>query len=184
MHRTLLGLALMASLPSAANAATFTVCSAGCDGTDIKTVVDMTSDGDTVEVDGGNYAIGTKIQIDNLDVTVVGVDRPGGGTGRPILTSSLNDMIEVKGDSVAWIIGLDIGPGDRCVKVKDTATLYLDDVVVAQCVRNKRGAGLYVEDTGATAIVTNSTFSLNHSTGGIGIEGAGSAVHVVGTFSA
>ena len=83
MLRTIFGLALLTSLPSAANAATFTVCAVGCDGTDIKTVVDMTSDGDTVEVDGGNYVIGTKIFIDNLDVTIIGVDRPGGGTGRP-----------------------------------------------------------------------------------------------------
>ncbi|NCG17595.1 MAG: hypothetical protein GWP91_01080, partial [Rhodobacterales bacterium] len=183
MHRTIFGIALLTSLPSAANAATFTVCAAGCDGTDIKTVVDMTTSGDTVEVDGGNYVIGTKIFIDNLDVTIIGVDLPGGGAGRPILTSTVSDMIDIWGNSVVSIIGLDIGPGQRCIQITDTTALYLDDVVVSQCASNRSGAGLMVNGMGSTAVVTNSTFRLNHTMGG-GLSGSGAAVHVLGTFSA
>ena len=73
MMRTFSGLAAVVSIlfPIAADAATITVCPAGCDETSVKVAVTNASPGDTVLISAGTYTESSDIDV-NKSLTIQG----------------------------------------------------------------------------------------------------------------
>ena len=147
------------ALPTAAQAATWTVCASGCDYLDISTAVSAlaTTNGDTLEVRAGDYDGDVDI---NKSVTVVGVDGRdvtflhGGGT--------INTAIFGGADVTMRDLTIGAAGTQKCMLVSGNATVTLDGVQIQHCSVNSVGAGLTI-DAGSSATIVDSSFFSNDS---------------------
>jgi|GEM_PF-4902972 len=150
-----------------ASAATWTVCSSGCDYTSIQDAINVSSNGDTVQVQSGKYYEKVMV-VDKAWLTLQGVDTGGGkpvidgsGTGTPLTL----DTYYVTVDGFAVTNGSGHGifiPG----VAGDPIT------ITNSTISGNSGNGIYTQYL-LSLIITNNTISYN---GGIGVQNSGGMV--------
>ncbi|MBT3222204.1 MAG: hypothetical protein HN348_24280, partial [Proteobacteria bacterium] len=167
---------------SLASADTLSVTKAGADSGDctasacltISYAVDEASDDDTINIGAGTYE--EQVTIDDKDLTLVGADRDT----TIIDKNAQNDLLKVQGDSVVTLKNLTTSRGGNCIRVKNTADITLDNVLVRDCSRAAKGAGMRIDGDDNDILIKNSEFNDNSNTDA---DSCGGHIHTLGPLT-
>jgi predicted outer membrane repeat protein len=148
--RTVFVLALLCG-PSAASAASYTVCTGTCTFATLALAHAGAADGDTLTIMGNLTETGA-VTI-TKDLTIV-----SGASSRPSISLATGaNTLTFNSSAVASLSGVKVVPGSsRAIEVSGGARVTFDDILVESASKSVNGVGLYVNNGIVT--VTDSTF--------------------------
>ncbi|MCH9684040.1 MAG: hypothetical protein K0V04_21585, partial [Deltaproteobacteria bacterium] len=144
----------VALTPASAEAATLTVCSSGCNYTDLNDAVDLSSAGDVLE-------LGNETFVGGLDITHALTIRAMGAGMPTIDGGSWNNVVRVRPGVSVTLESVEITGGLVKSGIKNSGDLVLDHVYVVwnDCVYG----GLWNAPSGVLTVTGNSVFADNSS---------------------
>ncbi|VAV85537.1 hypothetical protein MNBD_DELTA01-331, partial [hydrothermal vent metagenome] len=156
---------LLSLVPSKAFAATYTVCSSGCDYSTINNALAVSSSGDTITVSSGTYS--ERIDYGSKNVTIQSLSGAattiiaGDGSDNPVIrfnNSALTSSAVLKGFTINN--GTSSGNYRRGIYIGSSAKPTIQDSIIKgnQPASYVNGAGIYITGGSSGVTVTGTTF--------------------------
>ena len=141
-----------------AEAATITVCSLGCNETNIQDALSAAVANDIIEIQEDQINQGAVVV--GFDLTIRGNDP----VNRPLIDDNVSDVMEVNAAVVTWQdLEITNRNSGRCIKIGGAGTIAnLDNVRVFDCDNGGDGGGIRLHNN-TNATITNCQFDNNNS---------------------